>query len=623
MTELNWKERYSEKMLSPERAMKLIEPGNHVFIGTGAAEPHVLVKALVEHSNHLADTELFHLLTTSGAPYAQARYADRFRFNAFFIGDNVRSQVEKGIGDYTPIFLSEIPQLFDSGRIPLDVALISVSPPDRNGLCSLGVSVDVCRAAIRNAVTIIAQVNERMPRTFGDTLVHVNDLDALVDGTQELPQAIYEEPSEEVEQIASHVARLVENGSTIQVGIGKIPQAVLKYLTDHKDLGIHTEMFTDGLIDLVEAGVITNRKKTIHTGKVVASFCMGSNRLYDHVDENPNFEFHPSEYVNDPFVIAQHESMVAINTGIEVDLTGQVCSDSMGTQFYSGFGGQVDFIRGAARSRGGKPIIALPSTTKDGKTSRIVATLKEGAGVVTTRGDVHYVVTEYGVAYLHGKSVRERAMALIEIAHPRFREELLRQAKLLHYVFADQKEVPWEEAMYPSDAEIRTALADGTEVFIRPVKPSDEEMFKHLFYSLSEDSRYKRFVSRMRSMPHSNRQHFVAINYSEELGIAAVVESAEGESLLGMAQYIKAPNAPRAEVAVLVQDDWQSKGLGSFMVKHLIRHARRAGIIGFDAEVLVENRAMMTVFESLPYEMDIRLESGSYHLSFDFQTRSE
>jgi len=301
-----------------------------------------------------------------------------------------------------------------------------------------------------------------------------------------------------------------------------------------------------------------------------------------------------------------------------VDLTGQVCSDSLGTKFYSGFGGQVDFIRGAARSNGGKPIIAIPSTTKDGTISRIAATLKEGAGVVTSRGDVHYVVTEYGVAYLHGKSIRERAMALIEIAHPKFREELLRRAKELHYVFHDQKEVPWGQVQYPEEVETRAVLAEGTEVFIRPLKPSDEEAFKDLFYSLSDDSRYKRFVSHMRAMPHRSRQQYVALNYAEQLGIAAVVQSAEGERFLGVAQYVKSPNLPRAEVAVLVQDDWQSKGLGSFMVKHLVRHARTAGLKGFDAEVLVENRAMMAVFESLPYPMSITLDEGTYHLSFDF-----
>jgi acyl-CoA hydrolase/GNAT superfamily N-acetyltransferase len=618
MSTIQWTESCADKVMPPEQAMRLIRPGDHVFLGTAAAEPRVLVKALVEYSSHLADIELFSLLTIGEAPYAEDRFADRFRFNTFFIGDNVRSQVERGFGDYTPVFLSEIPRLFDSGRIPLDVALIQVTPPDRNGFCCLGVSVDVIRSAIRNAVTIIAQVNDQMPRTHGDTLIHVNEIDSLVEGNCPIPETPFDEPSPEVEEIAKHVAKLVEDGSTIQVGIGRIPQAVLRHLTGHRNLGIHTEMFTDGIIDLMESGVVTNRKKTLHANKVVASFCMGTKRLYDYVDDNPNFEFHPSEYVNDPFVVSRHDAMVAINTGIEVDLTGQVCSDSLGTKFYSGFGGQVDFIRGAARSSGGKPIIALPSTTKDGTVSRITVTLKEGAGVVTTRGDVHYVVTEFGVAYLHGRSIRERAMALIEIAHPKFREELLRKAKELHYVFPDQKEVPWADAQYPEEVETRAVLAEGTEVFVRPLKPSDEESFKDLFYSLSDDSRYKRFVSHMRSMPHSNRQHYVAINYAEQLGIAAVVQSAEGERFLGVAQYIKSPNLPRAEVAVLVQDDWQSKGLGSFMVKHLIRHARKVGLKGFDAEVLAENRAMMAVFEGLPYPMSITLDEGAYHLSFDF-----
>jgi len=618
METFNWKMANEDKVMTPSQAMRLINPGEHVFIGTGCAEPQVLVRALVDASAHLADTELFHLLTTGIAPYAEPQHADRFRFNTFFIADNVRRAVHKGLGDYTPVFLSEIPRLFDSGRLPLDVALIQVTPPDRNGLVSLGVSVDIVRAAVRNAVTIIAQVNELQPRTHGDTLLHVNVIDALVEGHVDLPETVFQDPNPVVKDIARHVAKLIDDGSTIQVGIGVIPQALLTFLKEKKDLGIHTEMFTDGIIDLIEAGAITGKRKTLNPGKVVASFAMGSRRLWDYIDDNPIFEFHPTEYVNDPYVIGQLDDMVAINVGIEVDLTGQVCSDSLGTRFYSGFGGQVDFIRGAARSNGGKPIIALPSTTKDGKTSRIAATLKEGAGVVTTRGDVHYVVTEFGIAYLHGKSVRERAMALIQIAHPKFRNELLRQAKALNYVYQDQLEMLGDEVPYPEELETEMTLTDGTEITVRPVKPTDEEPFKDLFYSLSEKSRYHRFFTRMQFMPHGSRQTYVNVDFQEQIALAAVVDSAEGESLVALAQYVKLPNQPRAEVAFLVMDEWQRKGLGSKLLDYLIRIARQSGLKGFEAEVLKENKGMLAVFEALPHPLELTLDSGAYHIRFDW-----
>jgi acyl-CoA hydrolase len=617
MHDPDWKNVHAGKLATSKEAMQLLRPGNHVFIGTGCAQPQELVRAMVA-STHLADLELFHLLTSGDAPYADPKHARRFRFNSFFISDNVRSAVQGGLGDYTPIFMSEIPRLFDTGRIPLDVALIAVTPPDRNGRCSLGVSVDIVASAVRNAVVVIAQVNERLPFVGGNSFVHVDDIDVLVEHSEELPETVFQDPTDVVEEIARHVAKLVDDGSTLEVGIGVIPQAVLTFLKDKKDLGIHTEMFTDGIIDLIEAGVITGRRKTLHANKVIASFAMGSRRLYDYMDGNPLFEFHPTEYVNNPAVIAQHDNMVGINVGIEVDLTGQVCADSLGTRFYSGIGGQVDFIRGAAASHRGKPIIALPSTTKDGKHSRIVSTLKDGAGVVTTRGDVHYVVTEYGIAFLHGRSVRERAMALIQIAHPKFRQELLKQAKEFNYVYADQVELPWDEMRYPEELETHTTATDGTQVFVRPVKPTDEEAFKDLFYSLSEQSKYLRFFSRMKFMPHKQRQGYVNINYNEDVSLVAVLETDVGEKIVGLGQYIKIPNVPRAEYSMLLSDEWQQKGLGGWLTRYLIRIARQAGIVGFDAEVLTENKGMVTVFQSLPYELRMRVEEGAYLLSFDF-----
>jgi acyl-CoA hydrolase len=405
------------------------------------------------------------------APYADTKFHDKFKMNSFFIADNVRDALKQGIGDYTPMFLSEIPHEFEAGRLPVDVALITVTPPDVNGLCSLGVSVDIVKSAAANARYVIAQVNANMPRTFGDSFVHVNSIDMLVPHDEEVVVIPVPEPDETLRRIGQNVARLVEDARTIECGIGRIPQALAEFLKDKKDLGVHTEMFSDWIIELIECGAITCAKKSVNRGKIVASFCVGSRRLYDYIDDNPFFEFYPTEYVNDPYVISRHEKMVAINVGLEIDLTGQVCADSLGYQFYSGIGGQVDFIRGAARSRAGKAVIAMPSTARGGRISRIVSHLTEGAGVVTTRGDVHYVVTEYGIAYLHGRSIRERALALTNIAHPRFRNELLQAAKAQKYIYEDQIELAWEQVTYPEELEHYDTLYDGTEIFFRPVKP--------------------------------------------------------------------------------------------------------------------------------------------------------
>jgi acetyl-CoA hydrolase len=429
-----------------------------VFIGSGAGEPQSLVRALAAREN-LDDAEIVHIMTLGVAPYAEPAFDHRFRHNAFFIGPNTREAVNEGRADYTPVFLSEIPRLFRDGRVVVDVALIQVSAPDEHGYCSYGVSTDIVKAAAESAKVVIAEVNATAPRALGDCFIHVRDIDALVPCDDPILEAPQGGESELALAIGKHIADLVEDGATLQLGIGQIPDAVLHYLRDRRDLGIHSEMFSDGVLPLIESGVITNARKTLHRGKMVASFVLGSRALYDFIDNNPMVEFQPTEYVNDPFVIAQNERMTSINSALEIDLTGQVCADSLGPLFYSGIGGQVDFIRGASRARGGKAIIALPSTADDGTVSRIVPTLKPGAGVVTSRGDVHYVVTEYGVAYLHGKSIRERAAALIQIAHPRFRPWLWSEAKARHLVYADQVEPAFTVPVYPERLETRWRTA--------------------------------------------------------------------------------------------------------------------------------------------------------------------
>jgi acyl-CoA hydrolase len=421
---MDWREEYQRKTVGPTEAMQCIQSDMRVYIHPGCAEPETLVEAMMERAPFVKNVEIVHLLTTGRADYIAPHVAGHFRHNAMFIGGNVRQAVNEGRADYTPVFLSQVENLFESGQMPIDVALIQVSPPDAHGFCSFGVGVDATLTAARCAKIVIAQVNDQMPRTFGDCFIHVKDIDAVVKVSRPLCELKPIEITEIHHAIGRNVASLIEDGATLQLGIGGIPDAVLLELTRHRDLGVQTEMLSDSVIPLIEAGVINGSRKTIHRGKIILAFVLGSKKLFDYVDNNPLFEFHPNKYTNDPWVISQNDKMVAVNSALQVDITGQVCADSIGTYFYSGIGGQVDFIRGASHSKGGKPIIAIPSTAKNGTISRIAPMLDPGAGVVTSRGTVHYVVTEYGVAYLHGRTIRQRAESLIEIAHPKFRDEL-------------------------------------------------------------------------------------------------------------------------------------------------------------------------------------------------------
>ena len=429
-----WIDSYREKLTSADEAVRLIRPGQRVYLHEGCGTPTPIIEALLRRAPQLHDVELVHMLTFGDASYTRPEYDGVFRHNGLFLGGNVRPAVQQGRADYTPIFLSEIEGLFTSGELPLDCAIVQTSPPDRQGFLSLGTSIDCGLTAARCARKLIVEVNRQMPRTFGETFIHVSKVDALVETDRPLLELEAEPSTPLQERIASRVAALIPDGATLQTGIGGVPDAVLRHLRDRRDLGIHSEMVSDGVIDLFESGALTNERKRIHRGKIVAGFVLGTRRLFDFMDENPIFEMHPTSYVNDPFIIAQNDNMVAINSAIQVDLTGQVCADSIGTRPYSGFGGQVDFVRGAARSKGGRPIIALPSTAKNNTVSRIVPVLDPGAGVVTSRADVHYVVTEHGTAYLHGKTLRQRAEALISIADPAFRDELYRFAREAHYL---------------------------------------------------------------------------------------------------------------------------------------------------------------------------------------------
>ncbi len=440
MREAVWLEKYNAKLCSSDEAMKVVKSGDKIVVQPGCAAPMELIRALVRKKDELIGVEIYHILIVGDLPYTKPGMEKHFKHKAFFIGQNTRQAVNEGRAEFIPIFLSEMTLLFKRGILKPDVALINVSPPDEHGFCSYGIDVGNIKTPAEKAKIVIAQVNKEMPRGLGNSFIHVNKIDYIVEHDEplmELPQVDPHTSPEIInvyDKIGQYVAEMIEDGSTLQMGIGAIPDSVMKYLRDKKDLGVHTEMFSDGIVELVQEGVINGEQKTLHPGKIIAGFVLGTKKSYEFIDNNPIIEFHPQEYVNDPFIIAQNRKMVAINSAIEIDLTGQVCADSIGTKFYSGIGGQVDFIRGAAHSEGGKPIIALPSTTKDFSISRIVPTLKKGAGVVTTRGDVHYVVTEYGVAQLFGKSIQERAKALINIAHPKFRDELTKFAKEVYHI---------------------------------------------------------------------------------------------------------------------------------------------------------------------------------------------
>lgn len=612
---------WPEKFASEDKVFGHIRPGHRIFVGTACGEPQYLVRALIDYierkPNAFFDAELVQVWTLGIAPYANEKFKDNFRVNSFFIGDSIRGAVNKAAADYTPIFLSSVPDLFVRGVIPVDIGLIQTSPPDQSGNMSLGVSVDIVKAAVDTASIVVAQVNSNMPFVYGDGIINIEDVDFLLPFDEPLLEYRDTVPGDVAQRIGCYVARLVENGSTLQVGYGSVPNAVLANLAGKKHLGLHSELFSDGVAELMKAGALDSTEKSIDRGKAVASFCMGSKETYDYLHNNRAVEFRSIDYTNDLLVVARQQKMTAINSALEIDLTGQATAESLGKTFYSGIGGQADFMRGSVLAPGGKTILALPSTAEDGQVSRIVPFLKEGAGVTLIRGDVRYVVTEYGIAYLHGKNIRERAMDLIAIAHPDFRPWLVEEARRLALIYRDQEFVPGE---YPDFLETHRITKAGLEILLRPVKMSDEPLMKEFFYSLSDESMYLRFASARKDMPHRRLQEFVALDYSRAMVILALIVKDERETVIGLGQYAVDETTHMAEFAFVVKDEFQNKGVGAVLNSYLTYLAKKQGLLGFTAEVLADNAPTLHLLDKIGYKIE-KSEAGVHELKLVFNNK--
>ncbi|MHA2112839.1 MAG: GNAT family N-acetyltransferase [Candidatus Hodarchaeales archaeon] len=616
--------KYPKKFVNQNKIFQQIHRGDRIFVHTGCGEPQYLMNQLAiylnAHPKAFFDTEVLSWYNLGVTPYTEKAFEINFRHNSFFVADPTREAVNTGLSDYTPIFLSNTPSLFQEGLVPIDVAIIQVTPPDKHGYVNLGVSVDIVKSAVENADCVIAQMNMNVPRVHGDGFIPIEDIDYFIPYDEPLLEYSQEPTSDEVaDKIGQYVSRLIQTGDTIQVGYGSIPNSIMDNLTDKKHLGVHTELVSDGLVKLMDHGVIDNSKKTLNIGKSVASFCMGKQSTYDYIHDNPSIEFKRIEYTNNPLVIARNENMTAINSALQIDLTGQASSESIGKVFYSGIGGQADFMRGAIFAKGGKSILAVQSTADQGKTSRIVPFLSEGAGVTLNRGDIHYVVTEYGIAYLHGKNIRERAMQLISIAHPRFQSWLIREAKKDNLIYKDQAFIPGKKGEYPEHLETWRTTSRGLEIQLRPAKISDEPLLKDFFYDLSDQSLYRRFMSVRKDIPHSRLQEFAVIDFSQEMVIVAIVNKGpQREEIVGVGQYGIDKISHTAEAAFAVRDDYHRKGLGTELLKYLTFLAKSVGLLGFTAEVLFENRGMLLLFEKLFPKLDKHLTEGVFELRMAF-----
>ena len=607
---------YLKRRRSAERALELLRSGTRVFLGSGCAEPRHLAHALAQAVGQLSDVEVLHVLGVSDDALPYPSYPESIRPRRFFMAAGARQAVAEGQGDFIPMYLSDVPRLLQEGPLQLDAALIQVSPPDQHGFVSLGVAVDVVKDAVEQSRVVIAQVNPLMPRTMGDTFVHISQLTALVE--HEEPLVTYQVPAPDptAARIAHQVAKLIKDGATIHLGLGRLPQAVLGQLSGHKNLGVHSDLLTEGYIDLVESGVINGANKTIYPRKIVASYCLGGPRLFSFVHNNPRVELYPVGVTNNPEVISKNRRMITVHEALEVDLTGQVCANVLGDVVYAGVGGMVDFLRGAAASPGGHSIVVLPSTGPGGQ-SRIRPVLSSGAGVVVTRSGVRTVVTEYGAAFLHGLSISERAVALIEVAHPQHREALLREARDNHLLSVTQVQVPLFKGVYPEKYERTLALKDGGQVALRPVRPADERLVQEFFYAMSDREVYYRFLHAIKAFPRKDMQRMVNIDYRREMTLVAVCGEFERQEVVGVARFVQGDN-PAPEVDFAVAERMQGKGLGRAMMAALAEVAQELGYPGISAVALAENQSSLHILSSLGYAVTGTVSRGVTELVVHF-----
>lgn len=604
------------KTKTPAAAVAMVRAGDQIYLGTGCATPRTLARALELHKGNLANITLFHFLTDGALPHDRETARTHFQHRCFFVGTDVRAAVKQRQADYIPISIAQVPKLIESGRLTTDIAFIQVSPPDKHGYVSLGVSVDITRAVALAAKTVIAELNPHMPRTLGDSFLHLDQIDCFVPVDEPIIEYTHPPVDAVAQQIARYAARIIDNNSTLQIGLGRIPNEMIKHLVDRQNLGIHSDVITDPIVDLIEKGVITGNAKGIHRGQVVTSYCLGTRRLYDLIDHNPLFAFHPIDYVCNPTVLAGNNQLVSVTQAFAVDLTGQVCADQFQGEFYSGVSTQPDFLRGAANSPGGKPIICLASTTDDGQESRIRPLLRMGEGVTVARSDVHYVITEYGCAYLFGKSIRERALALIEIAHPEFRPWLLEEAKRLGYLRPDQ--TLQSKIAYPVHEERETQLRNGVNILIRPSKASDIQCLQDFFHHLSKEDIYTRFFQDLKFLPISMAEHLCNVDYENEMACVAVTGQRENEIIIGSACYFLNPTTNLAEAAYMIHPDWQRLGLGGILQQWLIEHAKTKGLRGFTLEILATNDRMIRLAKSAATKVSIERSGDSYEVVMIF-----
>ena len=587
------------KIVSAKQAIATIKNGSRIFIGSGCGEPQHLIHTMVGDDN-INDIMVFQMLAFTLSDYfTNASFLQRFSVKLFFVTREMQQAAFEGKVDYIPTYLAQLPYFFKSRQIVIDTVLIQISPPDAFGIASLGVSVDVTLEAVKNAKTVIAQINPKMPRTHGDGFLHINDIDYLVPYEEELLFISQEAVDENIaERVAGYVKELIDDGSTLQVGYGHMPYTLLKYFYDKNDLGIHTLMISDSFIPLIKDGIITNKKKNFMTDRAVATFCMGSRTAYDYIDNNIQFFFGTADWVNNTATIGRNDNFISITSALEVDLTGQVCSDSVGRLFFSGTGDQTNFIRGATLSKGGLSIIALPSTAKNGTVSRIVANLSPGAGVATLRADVNFVVTEYGIAQLKGKSIQQRVIELCQIAHPDFREELIEAAKENHYIFSDQLPPLAEDLIFIEEYKTRLQLKNGKTMSIRPLLPSDEIAYRNFFYSLNENTVFLRFFHSITIFSRKMAQdHWANIDYRKNISLIGVVQNRGNKEIATIGTYAEL-DEKWAEVAFVVREDFQRLGIAKYIFKALEKIASTNGFKGFYASVLPSNTAMINLCTS-------------------------